>query len=168
GEVPEREYEPSVQQFAERVRQFDTRRRFGPSQSTLYLDTGAGFNEHETVERHPARTARFRVEYDLGAPGPEVKALRWDPLEGRSCRVRLERVTWTDGAGVLHEVRPGDIGSNGTVSQDGTHVFTTLDPMFLLPVRGSVSAVRIEGEWWIDDAEASLAKMERALAETGR
>src|SRR5262249_13507813 len=83
----EREFRPSVQWFAERVRQLDARRRFGPSQSTLYLDTGAGFNAHETVERHPARTARLLVEYDLGAPGPEVKALRWDPLEGRLCRV---------------------------------------------------------------------------------
>src|SRR5713226_6223832 len=106
GEVLEREYGLSPQWFAERLRQFDARRSLGPSQSTLFLDTGAGFNEHEAIERHPARTAKLLVEYDLGAPGPEVKALRWDPLEGRLCRVRLERVTWRDGAGVHREVRP--------------------------------------------------------------
>jgi SAM-dependent methyltransferase len=94
--------------------------------STLFFDMGNGFSG-EKYERRPAyfKDGLFIVEfYDhmLGAS----KKLRWDPLEGQACKVKIHSIE-TDGE--LLEVTPSNAEGS---TEDGEDIFYTFDPQYVL------------------------------------
>ena len=92
-----------------------------------------------------------------------VQGLRWDPLESRTCRLRLDAVEWEDRDGQVHPLDPAVAGSNGKVTDEGLLAFETLDPMVFLPVRGDVVRMTVAGWYEADDLGTSLACVETAL-----
>ncbi|OWK46496.1 class I SAM-dependent methyltransferase [Fimbriiglobus ruber] len=129
-------------------------------QSTLFVDTGSGFRVEECdTTLLNAGGGEFRLTFDLGAPRP-VRSLRWDPLELRTCRVRLDRVEWEDDRGEVHAADPATVGANGDVTADGVRAFDTIDPWFVLPVSGNVARVTVAGWYEADEVGATLTRVD--------
>jgi hypothetical protein len=140
---------------------------YRPCRTTLYLDTGGGFNgaeAHTTTADTVVR--RFAITFDL--PGaPAVRRARWDPLELGLCRVRLDHVEYTDRAGRVTRLDPSALVSNGAAAPDGFHDFSrTLDPMFYLPGAGELARVTLRGEWEVSDLDTVLRCLHAQLTES--
>lgn len=94
--------------------------------STLFFDTGNGFSG-EKYEKRPAyfKNGLFIVEFNDHMLG-ESKKLRWDPLEGQACKVKIHSIE-TDGK--LLEVTPSNAEGS---SENGEDIFYTFDPQYIL------------------------------------
>src|SRR5262249_2534391 len=101
--------------------------------TTAYLDTGDGFNEEGAVQLAPDPAwGEVDLRFDL-PPGRPVRQARWDPAEGRLCRVRLDQVGWVGPGGLVRPVSPTGLPTNGVLGADGEVEFHTLDPIVWLP-----------------------------------
>ena len=129
-------------------------------ESTLYLDTGAGFAPDRAVRAGADYGPGFSVTFAVD-PAEPVRALRWDPLENRACRVRVRGVTWDTADGRSHALDPVRLTANGTGAA-GEWTFDTLDPMVFLPVAGRVTRVTVAGECDVLSPAESLAALDRA------
>src|SRR5258708_8899198 len=87
--------------FVTRLREIDPFGRHHDFTSTVYVDTGSGFNTTDAVTIPVGGTSKFRLWFDLSAFAG-VTRIRWDPVEGRLCRVALERCAWRDGTDQDH------------------------------------------------------------------
>lgn len=127
--------------------------------TTLYLDGGEGFSEAAAfrVMTDPLR-CRFTITFDL-TDAPAVRRLRWDPVEGRSCRVRLDEVIWRAPDGSEGEIDLSTLESNGNRGDDGTYSFETTDPMFVFPHAGILSRLTLHGWWDVQTLGASIAAL---------
>jgi SAM-dependent methyltransferase len=134
-------------------------------ETSLYLDSGAGFRGEEVYrQRLEERGGSFRLTFPLN-PAARAARLRWDPVELRLCRVRLDEVSWRDAAGNVFAADLSAVESNGVRQPDGNFAFDTLDPMIYLPVAGDLAEVTLAGRLEIDDLFASLARVHRLLDE---
>jgi hypothetical protein len=152
--------------FARALLDLDLFNLLGGLRTHLYVDTGAGFN-HTDVLSEPASLAQpdFSFTFDT-THFSAVRGLRWDPLEGQLCRVRLTRVEWTDLDGRRHRIDPLQAEPNGGQRRrDGSFSFSTIDPWFTLPITGPVATVTVAGIWVVEHASVSL---NRALTELAR
>jgi SAM-dependent methyltransferase len=127
--------------------------------STLFVDTGAGYRAEQSVAQVLPDAGRFRLSYALGQWGA-VRSLRWDPLEGRTCRVRLDGVEWEDRGGRLWWLDVSWLTGNGVRQDDGVLAFETVDPMVYLAVSGEVARVTVYGWYEADDLGTTLARVE--------
>jgi len=80
-------------------------------------------------------------------------------VECRMCRVRLEKVTWTDAVGEVHELDLGMVEANGRPQEVGEFDFDTIDPMLILPIAGKVASLTIEGKWKVHDEQTTLVRL---------
>lgn len=135
--------------------------------STLYADDGGGFRAElsRAVLLPEGGAGPFEVTFPT-ADFPEVRALRWDPVECRLARVQLDEVLWEDAAGAAHRLDLAAVGCNGTSPVPGWYEFDTLDPALLFPISGGVRSVTVRGRWATDAPMASLAKVHSRLTET--
>ena len=86
----------------------------------LYYDTGGGFNEENKIVSHiNIEDEEIRVDYDLSGMS-DIKALRWDPLEGDFC---LFEMTGTD-------VKLTSV--NAAVREGNKDIFLTTDPIYIV------------------------------------
>jgi hypothetical protein len=132
--------------------------RYHRLETSLYFDGGFGFREQEVRRQDfPEEGGPFDLTFTLA--GLAITSLRWDPVELRLCRMRLETVSWRDASGTWFAVDLAAITSNGVLLPNGTFAFGTLDPMLFLPVAGRVAEVRLTGHSEVDDPVASLAKI---------
>lgn len=92
-------------------------------QSSLYLDYGNGFSEeHKVIGTLQYNGVEFIVDFEL--PDMKlVKALRWDPLEGIFCSIRLGKIVLDNGTILVSS-------SNAAYKKEGFYVFITTDPMY--------------------------------------
>jgi glycosyltransferase involved in cell wall biosynthesis len=133
--------------------------------TTLYLDLGSGFRERDAYRAEAEFSEnRFAIAFDVTGT-PQVRQMRWDPCEGRLCRVRIEEMVWHTPEGDKGVVDLAEVTANGTCGVDGTYTFETTDPMFLIPFRGNVSRFSIRGSWEVQSLEASLGRFPALLAE---
>lgn len=103
--------------------------------SSLYYDTGSGFNEEQKLYSEVLmRDGQFCVSYDLRNLDLAVRRLRWDPLEGVSCTCRLRKVTGAKAAPYNADMQDGD-----------KEVFLTNDPVYLLEREEGAVQVTLEG-----------------------
>lgn len=105
--------------------------------SVLYLNTGNGFCEQETLRcKEVRKSGRFFQEYTFK---PGLLALRWDPSTHSGFALRKLRIEDQSG-------RTLSIGSvNGTwVGED--LVFLAQDPWLEIRIDSGTAGVRIEGE----------------------
>src|SRR5262249_33562484 len=113
--------------------------------ASLSSEPGADGGDPLVLQEHVEYTPGFSLEVTIDPPR-EVSRLRWDPLEGRLCRIWLRQVLCEDSEGIVSPIDLGQVTSNGRRCPDGAHQFETLDPMIHLPIAGRVARVTIEGE----------------------
>jgi glycosyltransferase involved in cell wall biosynthesis len=150
AEVLSRRYDFTPRRFFALLGSIHAIGSFDGAHSTLFFDTGSGWRTEEQVSQRvfPADET-FNLTFRLPI-GARPRALRWDPLELHTCRVRIDGIEMIDAAGRSFDVDPATIESNGQRSRDGTVSFQTGDPMFCWPVDGEVAGVVIRG-WWQTD-----------------
>ncbi len=154
----ERSYGLTPPRFAALLKETEAIPQADMPLTSLYVDSGNGFNDRELLrQRAPWVHATFDLTFDLARFG-SVRGLRWDPLELRHCRVQLQEVVWQDRAGIAHRLDPASVPSNGSPQPDGSHHFETIDPIFLLPIRGPVVSLRLRGRWEVDSLATSLIR----------
>lgn len=133
--------------------------------STLFLDTGNGFSE-ESACRAEADYSRqhFAIHFDIPA-APLMRQVRWDPCEGRLCRVRIEEIICGDAAGKERAIDLSSLSANGVRAADGTYIFETTDPLFLIPCAGPLARLSIRGSWEVQTLESTLGRFPALMAE---
>jgi len=94
--------------------------------SSLYIDTGAGFNEGQ-VERHVVKTTQhYKQRYQLPK---SCRSVRFDPVEGYRCMIRNLKVVSDvplDKTEYMH---------NGKKMDFGNYIFMdTTDPQIFIPL----------------------------------
>ena len=91
--------------------------------STLYLDYGEGMSEENTLQSFCVlQGEHFRITYQVPR-WQDVKAMRWDPLEGSICCCRAMAVTEPE---QRHPLAP----INGCGIYEGWDSFATVDPQY--------------------------------------
>jgi glycosyltransferase involved in cell wall biosynthesis len=145
---------------------FGRHRELGLLPSTIYADTGTGHNENEVARISTSLEPSFCQTFELSRFG-SVRGLRWDPLEGRFCRVHLESAIWVDGNGNDCELDLASIQSNGNQLGPGAFDFGTIDPMVFLPIEGVVRSLTLRGRWHVATHHDTLNRLHQAM-ETGR
>jgi glycosyltransferase involved in cell wall biosynthesis len=115
--------------------------------SSLYIDSGKGFNDRDLIQRVIVINDRseFKVTFDLAAY-ENIQLLRFDPFEGRYGKAILTSISCM-GKGNINQIIPvQDISSNGSLQEDGFVMFQTQDPMFFIPVKTAVIQIEISGK----------------------
>jgi glycosyltransferase involved in cell wall biosynthesis len=173
--VLERRYAFDIRRFFALLGGVDVAESFDGYYSTLFADMGSGWSTDQsvTVPICPGDEL-FHLAFDL-ASGCRPHALRWDPLELHTCRVRIDGIEVTNAVGRKMSVDPATIETNGRPLPDGSTSFETADPMCWWPVEGDVTRVNIWGRWETDDALKTILAQSRhthelklALAESQR
>jgi glycosyltransferase involved in cell wall biosynthesis len=137
--------------FVELLTRTDPLRMWGQTLTSLFVDTGKGFNSEEVRQQTVfSGTSAFTLTFDLsGFSG--IRSLRWEPVWMRHCRVELRHISWRDRAGQSHSLDPAGVSSNGTRDASGGHCFETHNPMFFLLVGEDIAGLTLEGRWDIKD-----------------
>ena len=104
---------------------------------SLYVDYGDGFDEKDKYDNKTRLNENsFHIKYLLDN-SKVIKAFRWDPIEFKSCRCKIEKCM-LDGKEI--EIRPVN-----AESIDDT-LFLTLDPQFLINSSpGHFNSLELEG-----------------------
>ena len=140
-------------------------RQANEQKTTLFVDSGAGFRSEEAYQVRLENPTGFQLEFHL-AGSPPPRALRWDPVEMRTCRVSLTEISWQTGAGQTHSLDLAAVTSNGTREGPAAFRFDTFDPMVFLPVQGPVERLTIKGRIEVDDVTTSMRRMEELQQST--
>lgn len=119
------------------------------SYQVLYVDTGGGFNEEESLLAQ-AIEKRATIRFDLSRFS-DIKSLRLDPAACPVC-LRLHGVTLeyaAPGVGGPLSIPLSDITTNALQQDDTFFLFDTGDPQifFGLPAIGHLKAIRIDLEY---------------------
>jgi glycosyltransferase involved in cell wall biosynthesis len=149
--------------FFETLRSANVLNLFAGHESAVFLDTGKGWNDQERVSTWTNLDWRdFCVTFHF--PGrPRVRALGWNPMQYRMCRVRVDGLTYCDGDGNRHTLDVGALETNGVRQADGMVAFDTVHPLFVLPVEGPVDRVTITGQWEYDEAPKTISRLDQKL-----
>lgn len=125
--------------------------------STLYIDTGNGFSEEETI-KIKSRITDGKVELVFKLPKDKsIRALRFDPLEGRPCVCELKSDTG--------RLTP----QNAAEYQEGRAIFLTADPAYQVEIRGSLpEALKIYGTVEVKEKDWALQEYQRLLGKAGK
>lgn len=114
-----------------------------PRTVRLYLDTGRGFRERETVTRVISGETR-RVAFDIGAFAP-VGAIRLDPVNDRAALRVIDLRAYTAGG---REVPLREYKHNAFHRRGTLFFFTSDDPWIVYhPEDGGVARVELEIEY---------------------
>jgi len=106
------------------------------STSFVFLDTGNGFNAEEVLSVPLFRHENF-FEATIILP-PNVKSIRFDPVEGFACIV--DNIQVTTNAGLI------DYSPMNGAAEDGLNLFDNLDPQILIDFKGrNISNIKITG-----------------------
>ena len=125
--------------------------------SQLFVDTGNGFREEEKlVSETELSDGRFSLEFDL-KDFQNIRALRFDPLEGSPCICRIDR-EGTDAkliaANAAGRVEKGDL-------------FLTTDPVYQVNRNGKEDRLHINGTIAVLSMEEALERANWLLKKKG-
>ncbi len=119
--------------------------------STLYTDRGGGFREEDAVHMDVVlEQGRYDVTFAIERP-EEVRALRFDPLEGSACICSLHA-----DAGELRAM-------NASAVLRGAQVFLTMDPAYRLRCGKTPGKIRVTGQVKTKDVYWALEKSQELL-----
>jgi glycosyltransferase involved in cell wall biosynthesis len=165
AEVLQKGYQFDARAFIRLLGEKEAFNPLGPCLTTLYLDNGDGFSEAAAfrVMADPL-DSQFTITFDL-AHAPAVRQLRWDPVEGRLCRVRIEEIVWQAPNGTEGRIDLSTITANGILGDDGVYSFETTDPLLIFPYAGPLARLTVRGWWEVQAVMASLARFPPILAE---
>ncbi len=124
--------------------------------SQLFVDTGNGFSEEQKLAEE-ARLAggKFSVTFDL-AGYRNVRAVRFDPLEGRPCICRIDDARTT---GRLQ-------AENAAAAVPEGDLFLTSDPIYRVKLNPVPGKVTVCGEIEILSAEEALERANAILVKS--
>ena len=106
--------------------------------SNIFLDTGEGFNEHDKAVVLPVKLSNHCFSYHLQLE-PNIKSIRFDPVEGRGCIVRNIEVISNNGPQTA-------INLNG-IHFENYSIFTNNDPQFFINFAGEeISWISIKAD----------------------
>ncbi len=126
--------------------------------SQLFVDTGEGFSEEQKlVEEAKLKDGKFSVAFDLSAY-QNVRAVRFDPLEGRPCVCRIDAAQTT---GKLQ-------AENAAASVPEGDLFLTVDPIYQVKLNPVPKQIIVCGEIEILSAEEALERANAILAKLHR
>lgn len=121
------------------------------SESVLYIDTGNGFNEHDSVRAVMSFNRDSAVVFDLEHYSQlNVNSVRWDPLEGSYIKVLFVSASYTDAQGTEHVLELS--ASNGFfdseyywfLNKDPNMMFVTTERVCRICIRARVEVVSAE------------------------
>jgi len=163
-EVLQTHYQFDTRAFTRLLGEKELFNPLGDCLTTLYVDSGEGFSEAAAfrVAADP-RNSQFTFTFDM-ADAPAVRRLRWDPLEGRFCRVRVEEMVWRAPDGTKGRVDLSLVAANG-VCDDGTYHFETTDPTFIFPYTGPLARLTVRGWWEVQTIAASVVRVASVATE---
>lgn len=119
--------------------------------ATLYTDRGEGFREEDALHTEvTVENGRYDVSFEPECP-EEVRALRFDPLEGSACICDLRTED-----GILRAMNASAISGRG-------QVFLTMDPAYRLHCGKVPGKIRINGTVRIKDVYWALEKSQELL-----
>jgi glycosyltransferase involved in cell wall biosynthesis len=152
-------------QFFDLLRAVNVTESYDGDYSTLFFDTGGGWNLDEQVCQRICMTdGEFSLTFRL-PDGIRPRALRWDPVELRTCRVHIGAIEITGPDGRIRPIDAAGVHSNGSRLADGTISFPTSDPIVWWPMSGGVAEVVIRGRWETDDALKTIMAQSRQVHE---
>lgn len=136
--------------------------------SSLYVDSGKGFNESELlVEKIILKSGcLFKITFDLSSYS-KIESLRFDPIEGNFCALKI------NGINIKHSNNEKTltcdeikkiINSNGIINDSGEILFYTTDPQVVLSFSGEIKSISIEGELRIMVFDEVIAAMTNSYA----
>ncbi len=126
--------------------------------SQLFVDTGEGFSEEQKlVEEAKLKGGKFSVAFDLSAY-QNVRAVRFDPLEGRPCVCRIDAAQTT---GKLQ-------AENAAASVPEGDLFLTVDPIYQVKLNPVPERITVCGEIEILSTEEALERANAILAKLHR
>ena len=88
------------------------------SQASLYIDLGSGFNENDKISIDYMPNENNKLTFDL-SDFSEIKALRFDPLEGDFIKVKINNPNISDA------------NCDNSLGED-YQLFSNLDPNYIL------------------------------------
>jgi glycosyltransferase involved in cell wall biosynthesis len=135
-------------------------------ETSLYVDCGHGYSEGQRIVAL-AGLRYFHVTFDLSSYR-SIREVRWDPLEGRWCRVRIVSISARDRQGGDHAIDLAATWCNGELQEDGAIAYRTTDPSLFIPLRGDIASLTIQGHWEHEDPAGTLDKVCRKLEEKER
>ena len=117
-------------------------RKTGPATkyATVFYDTGKGFNQQES-KVFPMDNENFSEYIGLK---PNVKAIRFDPIEGLGCIVNKLEINSDSGPLKYHNLNGYSIGKY--------HLFLTKDPQFLIVLSPGISWLSIDAQIYSYDS----------------
>ncbi len=125
--------------------------------SSLYVDLGDGFSEEQKLYSEVVLDkGHFSITYDLNKVTDDlqqIRALRFDPLEGQACVCNIEQVTG---------LQP--IAVNAAEESEQGHVFLTTDPAYFLEGEVSSNKITVEGTIRKMSASEQMEQTTKALA----
>ncbi len=117
------------------------------STTRLFIDTGRGYNAQECVVQEVyLNIPSFQITFDL-SDFAAIQSLRFDPLEDRWSKIRLQSIVYEDRHGQQRTLEIKELQSNGIPQPDGAFLFETFAPMFFLPITGAIQTVSMRGTW---------------------
>ncbi|MBY0118886.1 bifunctional 2-polyprenyl-6-hydroxyphenol methylase/3-demethylubiquinol 3-O-methyltransferase UbiG [Paenibacillus xylanexedens] len=105
--------------------------------SQLYIDTGAGFNESQTIINNNKHSGQITFELD---DFEKVSRLRFDPLNV-CCSLKIESIDLTAKDGTTHKIESYE--TNAEYVQDSFCVFFNSDPQILMDLHGFVDLQKV-------------------------
>lgn len=135
-------------------------------QTYCYIDTGEGFSEKHKViyniYNQEASNTLFRIYFDL-RKYPDIKSLRWDPIEGLLCSIKIDEIWITLKNRESLYIEPSKLGINGTRISEKEFEFDTIDPWIIIPVEGSLHGVTISGSWRLKSIDETMSHLNRQI-----
>ncbi|WOX56629.1 radical SAM protein [uncultured Methanoculleus sp.] len=132
------------------------------TQTYCYINTGEGFSEKQKVAYNiyyqGGLNTLFRVFFDLRRY-PDVKSLRWDPIEGQLCSVKIDEIQINSKNGEHLYVEPSMLEINGIRLSKKEFEFDTIDPWVVIPVEGPLYGVTILGSWRLKSIGETVANL---------
>jgi len=154
-------YEFNCRHLPQELQAFNT-------QTYCYIDTGYGFSEKQKVSSNVnsrASRAPFHAFFDLRGFN-DIKALRWDPVEGRLCHISIDKIQVEMKNGDVRLVEPENLTTNGERISDNELRFDTIDPWFVIPAEGQINNVVITGSWLVKDVDETIPHLNQEIVQS--
>lgn len=94
--------------------------------TSLFMDYGMGYSEENSIKQRIAMNEKdeFKIHFELGNAGKNIKNIRWDPLEGWFCKCVIEDILVNNKSVQIEDL-------NADYSKGNKFDFLTTDPIYI-------------------------------------
>jgi len=118
-------------------------------ESIIFIDGGNGFtpNERELCNFNFNKKI-ITFEFNI-MPKSEIKTIRWDPIEGALCKIKIHSVEIFDGNQASRRLNLSDLTFSKSETIDSWIVFKTSDPMVFIKTPFTPTRLNVQAEFFI-------------------